>query len=98
MRWERYRFLGADLQIRKFYTRFQIFECIAYFSAFFCAGFGIQFLFLVLQKTDAEYVVTWVMFPVSVLVLIMGRFAAKYEFKWAMVRSYMPLHAITHTT
>jgi len=41
-RWERYRFLGADLQIRKVYFRFQVFECICYFSAFFCAGFGIQ--------------------------------------------------------
>ena len=45
-RWDRYRFLGADLQIRRFYRRFQIFECIAYFSAFFCAGFGIQFIWL----------------------------------------------------
>jgi hypothetical protein len=40
--WERYRFLGADLQIRKYYTRFQVYECICFFSAFFCAGFGIQ--------------------------------------------------------
>lgn len=40
--WDRYRFLGADLQIRKYYFRFQVFECVAYFSAFFCAGFGIQ--------------------------------------------------------
>ena len=40
--WERYRFLGADLRIRKYYTRFQVYECICFFSAFFCAGFGIQ--------------------------------------------------------
>ena len=41
-RWQKYRFLGADLQIRKLYQRFQVFECICYFTAFFCAGFGIQ--------------------------------------------------------
>jgi hypothetical protein len=40
--WKRYKFLGADLRIRKYYLRFQVFECICYFSAFFCAGFGIQ--------------------------------------------------------
>lgn len=40
--WDRYRFLGADLRIRAYYTRFQIYECICYFSAFFAAGFGIQ--------------------------------------------------------
>ncbi|ORX34201.1 hypothetical protein BD324DRAFT_583956 [Kockovaella imperatae] len=82
--WDRYRFLGADLQIRKFYFRFQIFECIAYFSAFFCAGFGIQFIWLVLQKTDVEYIITWIMFPLSILLLIMGRFAAKYENRYLM--------------
>ncbi|EIW72740.1 hypothetical protein TREMEDRAFT_16349, partial [Tremella mesenterica DSM 1558] len=82
--WERYRFLGADLQIRKLYARFQVFECICYFSAFFCAGFGIQFIWLVLQPTDAEYIVTWIMFPLSIMFLVVGRFAAKYENKYAM--------------
>lgn len=41
-RWQKYRFLGADLQIRKLYQRFQVFECICFFSAFFSAAFGIQ--------------------------------------------------------
>jgi hypothetical protein len=45
-RMQRYRFLGADLQIRKYYFHFQVFECTCYFSAFFCAGFGIQFIWL----------------------------------------------------
>ena len=44
--WQRYRFLGADLQIRRYYFWFQVFECVCYFSAFFCAGFGIQFIWL----------------------------------------------------
>ena len=46
VRWQRYRFLGADLAIRKCYQNFQVFECVCYFSAFFCAGFGIQFVWL----------------------------------------------------
>lgn len=75
----RYRFLGANLQIQRYYFRFQVFECICYFSAFFCAGFGVQFIWLVLQSTDVEYVITWVAFPLSVIILIIGRFAAKYE-------------------
>lgn len=101
-RWQRYRFLGADLQIRKLYLRFQVYECICYFSAFFCAGFGIQFIWLgeshslicatstnlayaVLQKTDVEYIITWIAFPLLILLLVMGRFAAKYENKPSMV-------------
>lgn len=49
--WQRYRFLGADIQIRKYYQRFQVFECICYFSAFFCAGFGIQVSLLLGPRT-----------------------------------------------
>jgi hypothetical protein len=41
-RWQKYRFLGADLQIRKLYQKLQIFECICYFAAFFALGFGVQ--------------------------------------------------------
>ena len=44
--WQRYRFLGADLQIRKYFFRFQVYECLCYFGAFFCAGFGIQVSFV----------------------------------------------------
>ncbi|CAD6585312.1 MAG: Polypeptide release factor (eRF1) in translation termination [Tremellales sp. Tagirdzhanova-0007] len=77
--WERYRFLGADLRIRKLYFRFQIFECICYFSAFFCAGFSIQLIWLVLQTNDVEYIITCIAFPISVILIIIGRFAAKFE-------------------
>lgn len=40
--WRIYRFLGADLRIRRFYLQYQIFECICCFSFFFFAGFGVQ--------------------------------------------------------
>jgi hypothetical protein len=40
---------------------------------------------VVLQKTDAEYIVTWIMFPMSIFVLVIGRFAAKYENRPFMV-------------
>ena len=42
-----------------------------------------QFLWLALDPQDdrTEYILTWVMFILSILVLVMGRFAAKYENK-----------------
>ncbi|WWC60465.1 uncharacterized protein I303_103037 [Kwoniella dejecticola CBS 10117] len=82
--WQRYRFLGADLMIREYYTKLQVFECICYFSAFFCAGFGIQFIWLVLNPEDVEYIITWVAFPLLLVFLVIGRFAAKYENKYMM--------------
>ncbi|KAK4685532.1 hypothetical protein P7C73_g4616, partial [Tremellales sp. Uapishka_1] len=82
--WKIYRFLGADIRIKKYYFQYQIFECICRFSAFFFAGFGIQFIFLVLQKTDVEYIITWIALPLSLLLLVTGTYAAKYENKWFM--------------
>ncbi|WVR05710.1 hypothetical protein IAU60_002734 [Kwoniella sp. DSM 27419] len=82
--WQRYRFLGADLMIREYYFKLQVFECVCYFSAFFCAGFGIQFIWLVLNPQDVEYIITWVAFPLLLVFLVIGRFAAKYENKYMM--------------
>jgi hypothetical protein len=39
----------------------------------------------VLQKTDVEYIITWVAFPVLILLIVLGRWAAKYENVYAMV-------------
>ncbi|OCF45277.1 hypothetical protein I317_00799 [Kwoniella heveanensis CBS 569] len=91
--WQRYRFLGADLMIREYYFKFQVFECICYFSAFFCAGFGIQFIWLVLNPNDVEYVITWVAFPVLLIFLVIGRFAAKYENRYLMAAFMVGLTA-----
>ncbi|TXT08679.1 hypothetical protein VHUM_02807 [Vanrija humicola] len=82
--WRIYRFLGADLRIRRYYREYQIFECLVCFSFFFFAGFGIQFIFLVLNKTDPEYILTWVMLPLSLLWLVMGVVAARWEISWLM--------------
>ncbi|WRT65836.1 uncharacterized protein IL334_002787 [Kwoniella shivajii] len=82
--WQRYRFLGADLMIREYYFKLQVFECICYFSAFFCAGFGIQFIWLVLNPDDVEYIITWVAFPLLLVFLVIGRCAAKYENRYLM--------------
>lgn len=82
--WRIYRFLGADLNIRRYYLQYQVFECIACFSFFFFAGFGVQFIGMVLNKTDPEYILTIVMLPVSLVWLVIGVVAARYELVWVM--------------
>ncbi|KAL7423792.1 hypothetical protein Q5752_001376 [Cryptotrichosporon argae] len=88
--WKIYRFLGADLAIKRYYFQYQIFDCICRFSAFFFAGFGIQspaklvILTPVLNKTDPEYIITWIMLPLSLVFLIMGILAARYEKRYLM--------------
>ncbi|KAG6371664.1 hypothetical protein JVT61DRAFT_9378 [Boletus reticuloceps] len=82
--WKVYKFLGADRRIKKMYASYQIFLCLIKFDLFFWIGFSVQFLWLVLSKTDWEYYVTWATLPLSVVLLIEGHLAARHENKWMM--------------
>jgi hypothetical protein len=83
--WKVYKFLGADRQIKKMYAYFQIFECLVKFDVFFWVAFSVQFIWLVLQKSDWEYYVTIAALPVSLLLLVEGNLAARHENKWMML-------------
>ncbi|KAI5991518.1 hypothetical protein EDD15DRAFT_2168928 [Pisolithus albus] len=82
--WKVYKFLGADRRIKKMYASYQIFQCLIKFDLFFWIGFTVQFLWLVLEKNDWEYYVTLAALPLSVILLIEGHLAARYENKWMM--------------
>jgi hypothetical protein len=82
--WKVYKFLGADRRIKKMYASYQIYECLIKFDIFFWVGFSVQFIWLVLQKSDWEYYVTCAALPLSVVVLVEGHLAARHENKWLM--------------
>lgn len=82
--WKVYKFLGADRRIKKMYASYQIYECLIKFDIFFWVGFSVQFIWLVLQKSDWEYYVTCAALPLSVVVLVEGHLAARHENKWMM--------------
>ncbi|KIM66979.1 hypothetical protein SCLCIDRAFT_1144985 [Scleroderma citrinum Foug A] len=82
--WKVYKLLGADRRIKKMYASYQIFQCLVKFDLFFWVGFTVQFLWLVLEKNDWEYYVTLAALPLSVVLLIEGHLAARYENKWMM--------------
>jgi hypothetical protein len=82
--WKVYKFLGADRRIKKMYANYQIYECLVKFDVFFWGGFSIQFIWLVLQKTDWEYYVTCAAMPLSLVLLVEGHLAARHENKWMM--------------
>jgi hypothetical protein len=52
---------------------------------FFGIGFSGQLVFMVLDKSDAEYYLTIGALPLGVLILVGGHFAARYENKWLMM-------------
>ncbi|KAI6133319.1 hypothetical protein EDD16DRAFT_1688925 [Pisolithus croceorrhizus] len=76
--WKVYKFLGADRRIKKMYASYQIFQCLVKFDLFFWIGFTYW------QKSDWEYYVTLAALPLSVILLIEGHLAARYENKWMM--------------
>ncbi|PCH33420.1 hypothetical protein WOLCODRAFT_22003 [Wolfiporia cocos MD-104 SS10] len=82
--WKVYKYLGADRRIKAMYANFQIFLCLVKFDLFFWVGFSVQFIWLVLNDHNAEYYLTCLALPLSILVLIDGHLAARRENKWMM--------------
>lgn len=66
------------------YANYQIFLCLVKFDLFFWVGFSVQFIWLVLNNNDAEYYLTCAALPLSLIVLIEGHLAARYENKMMM--------------
>lgn len=83
--WKVYKFLGADRRIRQMYTHYQIFQCLVKFNLFFWIGYCVQLIWLVLPKSDWSYYVTIVLCPLSIILLVEGHLAARYENKWMMI-------------
>lgn len=83
--WKVYKFLGADRQIKRMFAHYQIFQCFVKFDLFFWISFCIQFVWLVLIKSDWEYYLTIIALPLSIVLVIEGYLAARYENKWMMI-------------
>jgi hypothetical protein len=82
--WKVYKFLGANRQIKKMFAIYQIFQCLVKFDVFFWVGFCVQFTFLVLDSHSLEFYVTCAALPLSIVLLVEGHLAARYENKWMM--------------
>jgi len=91
--WKVYKLLGADRRIKKMYAQYQILECMLKFDIFFWLGFSVQFLGLVLNHSDFEFGLTIAALPLSMLLLLEGHLAARYESKWMMWSFLMGLVA-----
>ncbi|ETW87521.1 hypothetical protein HETIRDRAFT_306569 [Heterobasidion irregulare TC 32-1] len=83
--WKVYKFLGADRRIKQMFAHYQIFQCLVKFDVFFWVGFCVQFIWLVLSSNDWEFYVTCAALPLSIVLLVEGHLAARYENKWMML-------------
>ncbi|GAA5851369.1 hypothetical protein JCM9279_001120 [Rhodotorula babjevae] len=77
--WNVFKRIGADLAIRRMYLLYQIFACLLKFDAFFLIGFSIQFLILVSGTPTAEFVLTIIALPISLLALVIFAVVVRAE-------------------
>ncbi|KAL7413714.1 hypothetical protein BDY24DRAFT_49506 [Mrakia frigida] len=89
--WDVFRSLGADLKLKNMYQKLQVLITLLKFDIFFLFGFCGQFIILVpsfLERQGgggrAEFILTIVALPISILVTVLCIFAAKREVKWLM--------------
>jgi hypothetical protein len=54
------------------------------FDLFFGISFSAQLIFFVLGKDDTEYYLTMAALPLSIVLVVGGHFAARFENKWLM--------------
>ncbi len=83
--WKVYKFLGADRQIKKMFAAWQIYQCLIKFDIFFWVGFCVQIAWLVLDSHSLQFYVTCAALPLSIVLLVDGHLAARYENKWMMI-------------
>ena len=57
------------------YKEYQLFVLLLKIDLFFFVGFTVQFLVLVLNKDDSEFVLTIIAIPIAVLVLLLAVYA-----------------------
>ena len=82
--WTIYKHISADLRMKRRYLTFQIYIALLKFDFFLFIGFTIQFVVIVVHRSDIEFWLTIAAIPVTVLILIMAGIFTRRENKLGM--------------
>ena len=77
--WTIYKHISADLRMKRRYLTFQIYIALLKFDFFLFIGFTIQFVVVVVNRSDVEFWLTIAAIPVTVLILIMAGIFTRRE-------------------
>ncbi|KAI1317633.1 hypothetical protein EDD11_008061 [Mortierella claussenii] len=77
--WKIYKKIGADPNMKKMYRAYQIYLVLIKIDLFFFVGFSIQFIYLTLSASDAEYWLTILVLPLTILILFIAVYAVRHE-------------------
>ncbi|GAA5978884.1 hypothetical protein JCM11641_003601 [Rhodosporidiobolus odoratus] len=87
--WDVFKRIGADIQIRRYFMRYQVFVCLLKFDAFFFIGFAVQFLVLVSGTPTVEFVLTIVALPMILIALALFAITVRLESRTGVWVSFL---------
>ena len=82
--WTIYKHISADLRMKRRYLTFQIYIALLKFDFFLFIGFTIQFVVIVVNRSDIEFKLTIAAIPVTILILIMAGVFTRRESRLGM--------------
>ncbi|KAJ5719116.1 hypothetical protein N7493_007571 [Penicillium malachiteum] len=83
--WTIYKHISADLRMKRRYLTYQIYIALLKFDFFFFLGFTVQFLVVASTSHNAEFYLTIVAVPVTIIILCFGAFFVRRESTLGMI-------------